>query len=174
MATQDQNRWYKGHIASWWGLSHRDLDYINEPFNDPESLQHWKQLGYTQTKFTGDMYDMRFEMPEWLDGFGAYFKQWHNIGWSVYRMGPGTVLPTHSDTYKRYIKVNNLTGPQNIWRAIVFLESWQSGHYLEIDGIPITQWACGDYVAWNNDVSHLACNMGFTDRYTLQLTGHKL
>jgi hypothetical protein len=31
------------------------LPYTNEPFNDPASLAQWQELGYTQTRFTGDM-----------------------------------------------------------------------------------------------------------------------
>jgi hypothetical protein len=173
MVTQDNNKWYRGHIASWWGLKHRDLDYINEPFNNPDDLAKWKSLGFTQTVFTGDMYDMRNPAPEWYDGFGAYFKDWKNIGWSFYSIRPGTVLPLHSDTYSRYKKVHNLLDSKKIWRAVIFLEKWQSGHYLEIEGNIITDWSAGDYVAWNDDVEHLAANMGTTNRYTLQLTGHK-
>jgi len=87
-------------------------------------------------------------------------------------MRPGTILPLHSDTYARYKQIHQLTSTGKIWRAVIFLEDWQSGHYLEVDNIPVTKWQAGDYVAWNNDVEHLAANMGVTDRYTLQLTGH--
>lgn len=173
MVTQDHSKWYTGHIASWWGLCHRDLAYINEPFNNPDDLAKWKSLGFTQTVFTGDMYDMRNPAPEWYDGFEAYFKDWQNIGWSFYRMSPGVILPKHSDLYTRYKQIHNLPDSKNIWRAVVFLEDWQSGHYLEIDGTGITDWSAGDYVAWNDDVLHLAANIGETNRYTLQLTGHK-
>ena len=173
MVTQDRTKWYQGHIASWWGLKHRDLDYINEPFNNPDDLAKWKTLGFTQTVFTGDMYDMRNSEPSFYQGFEAYFKDWQNIGWSFYRMRPGTILPKHSDLYTRYKRIHNLPDSTKIWRAVIFLEKWQSGHYLEISDNVITGWAAGDYVAWNNDVEHLAANMGVTDRYTLQLTGHK-
>jgi len=172
MVTQDNTKWYKGHIASWWGLKHRDLTYINELFNDSESVAKWRSLGYTQKRFTGDMYDMRFDQPDWYEGFEAYFKTWKNIGWSVYCMTPGIVLPKHSDLYTRYKRVHELPDSKNIWRAVIFLEDWQSGHYFELDNTPITQWKAGNFVAWNADVEHLAANMGTTDRYTLQLTGH--
>ena len=172
MVTQDNTKWYRGHIASWWGLKHRDFDYHNEPFNNPDDLARWREMGFTQTVFTGDMYDMRNPEPEWYEGFEAYFKTWRNIGWSFYRMRPGTILPLHSDTYAKYKQIHQLTDTGKIWRAVIFLEDWQSGHYLEIDNTPINKWQAGNYVAWNNDVEHLAANMGTTDRYTLQLTGH--
>jgi len=172
MVTPDTSKWYRGHIASWWNFKHRELEYTNEPFNDSDSVAKWRSLGYTQERFTGDMYDMRFDQPDWYDGFEAYFKQWKNIGWSFYRMTPGVILPQHSDLYTRYKRVHGLSDSKTVWRAVIFLEDWQSGHYLELDATPITQWRAGDFVAWNDDVEHLAANMGTTDRYTLQLTGH--
>jgi len=87
-------------------------------------------------------------------------------------MTPGIILPKHSDLYTRYKHVHGLADSKTVWRAVVFLEDWQSGHYLELDNTPINQWRAGNFVAWNDDVEHLAANMGTTDRYTLQLTGH--
>jgi hypothetical protein len=167
---EDSHSWARGHVEPWWGQSHRGLDYINEPFNDDVSLAEWRRLGYTQTKFTGDLYDMRFAEPQWMARFRQRFPM-KNFCWSVYRMGPGTVLPEHGDTYRRFREINHLQPDQSIMRVIVFLEDWQRGHYLEMDGHPITQWRAGDWVCWQNDFLHSAANMGKTDRYTLQLTG---
>ena len=60
----ENNTWAQGHVEPWWGLRHRELAYFNEPFNDAQSLSKWRELGYTQKKFTGDMYDMRLPEPE--------------------------------------------------------------------------------------------------------------
>jgi hypothetical protein len=155
---------------TWWGSAHRDLAYTNEPFNDPESLAKWQDLGYTQTRFTGDMYDMRNSEPEWMEPFRAVFP-WRHFAWSVYRMAPGTTLPNHSDTYARFREIYDIADPDTIFRAVVFLEPWQSGHYFEINEDPVVEWAAGETMIWRNDVPHLAANMGMTDRYTLQITG---
>jgi hypothetical protein len=53
----------------------------------------------------------------------------------------------------------------------VFLEDWQNGHYLELNGHPIVQWRAGDWVQWRDDLPHIAANVGKTPRYTLQITG---
>lgn len=164
------NVWAQGHIEPWWGLKHRDLSYIHEPFNDPESLAEWQGLGYTQTRFTGDMYDMRFPEPAWMAKFSTYFR-WRELSWSVYRMGPGSVLPMHSDTYARFKQIHNLESTDTVVRTVVFLEDWASGHYLEMNGTPVVNWRAGDWVSWHDDFPHLAANVGKTDRYTLQLTG---
>lgn len=116
------------------------------------------------------MYDMRNPEPGWIDPFREIFL-WRNWAWSVYRMGPGTVLPNHGDTYARYRKIYGILNLDSIRRAVVFLEDWQSGHYFEIDHVPVTGWAAGDYVAWSGATQHLAANMGETPRFTLQITG---
>jgi hypothetical protein len=162
-------KWYYTHIKPSWA-GHRDLPYRNEPFNDPESVALWRGLGYTQTRFTGDMYDMREAEPEWMSAVRQQF-EWQHFSWSVYRMPPGTVLPNHSDTYARFREIYGITDPDSIWRAVIFLEPWASGHYLEIDGHPYTEWQAGDTVVWQNTVPHLAANVGMTMRYTLQITG---
>lgn len=169
MAIRDRPSWYRTRVpVVWSGI--RDLAYVHEPFNDVGSLGHWRDLGYTQARFTGDMYDMRNPEPDWMIKLRASFP-WQHWSWSVYRMGPGCVLPNHRDTYARFRDIYQITDITQIWRAIVFLEDWQSGHYFEIEGRPITEWHQGDAVAWCNDVPHLAANVGMTDRYTLQITG---
>jgi len=170
MVTPDHARWRKHHIDPWWGPEYRDLAYINEPFNDPVSLAVWRRLGYTQTRFTGDMYDMRNPEPDWMAPFRDVFP-WQHFSWSVYRMPPGTVLPEHEDTYARFRQIYDIADANTIYRSVVFLSDWESGHYLEIDQEPVTKWQRGDAVTWQNDVPHLAANMGRTDRYTLQITG---
>ena len=86
-------------------------------------------------------------------------------------MNPGTVLPRHEDTYARYRVIHNIRDVNSIWRAVVFLQDWQSGHYFEIDDTPVTEWAAGEYALWQGDTPHLAANMGHEPRYTLQITG---
>jgi hypothetical protein len=169
MAILDNNSWRNFHVDPWW-ISHRDLPYVNEPFNDPVSLKKWRELGYTQTRFTGDMYDMRNSEPDWIAPFRRRFL-WQHFSWSIYRMGPGTVLPNHSDTFARFVDIYKIERPQSVCRAVIFLEDWASGHYFEIDGNPIVNWRAGDGVAWRYDTLHLAANVGETDRYTLQITG---
>ena len=155
----------------WWSpRDYQGLNYANEDFNDPASVQHWKSLGYTQTIFTGDMYDMRNIEPAWIDPFRSVF-DWDLFSWSVYRMGPGTVLPSHSDIYRRFCSIHRIHDAQQIFRAIVFLEDWQSGHYAEYNGVPFVSWHRGHWVLWQGTTPHAAANIGHSARYTLQITG---
>lgn len=162
------------NIEPFWDDSFKHLTYTVEAFNNPNDIANWMELGYPG-KFTGAMCDMRSPQPVWNNMFIKYFNRlgWKDVGTSYYRMSSGTILPNHHDTYKRYIELFELENtPQSIYRAIIFLEDWASGHYLEIDGEPITKWSAGDTVSWCYDTPHLAANMGYTPRYTLQITGH--
>lgn len=166
----NHNNWGNLFLQPWWTWQHRDLPYTHEPFNNDEDVDRWRRLGYTQSRFTGDMYDMRSPEPEWVTPFRAHLPMTH-WSWSVYRMSPGDVLPLHSDTYRRFCEIYGVTDVRTIRRYIVFLESWQSGHYFEINGSAITNWVAGSCVYWHGDTPHMAANMGTEPRYTLQITG---
>ena len=160
-------------IPVFWDTEYQDLDYINESFNDTELLTKWTELGYPD-RFTGDMCDMRHRQPAWNTQFVDHFtaKGWKDIGTSYYRMNTGTVLPTHGDLYKRYVEIFRLQGQETrIYRAIVFLQDWQPGHYAEYEAKPFVNWSAGDVVEWCYDTEHMAANLGLDPRYTLQITG---
>jgi hypothetical protein len=165
---------FKYHVTKFWDDEFKNLDYISEPFNDPASVNLWMSQGY-HDKFCGELCDMRHELPKWADKFINIYTElgWKDIGLAFYRMGTGTVLPVHSDLYKRYIEVFDLQGQEHtIKRAIVLLEDWKSGHYLEVNNVPYTNWRAGDTVEWVYSTPHMAANIGLEDRYTLQITGH--
>jgi uncharacterized protein YijF (DUF1287 family) len=118
---------------------------------------------------------MRGQQPRWNEQFIKIYKEmgWKDIGTSYYRMDTNTILPVHSDLYRRYVELFNLQGQEHwIHRAIVFLEDWSSGHYIEINGEAVTNWRAGDVIEWRYDQPHMAANIGLLPRYTLQITGH--
>ena len=162
------------NIERFWDDEFKTLDYIQEPFNDPVSVQQWTAQGYT-SKICGDLCDMRHRLPSWTSKFIEMYEAqgWKDIGLAFYRMTTDTVMPVHQDLYKRYIEVFDLQGQEtSIHRALLLLEDWKPGHYLEVDGKPYVAWKAGDTVEWVYDLPHMAANIGLEDRYTLQITGH--
>jgi hypothetical protein len=162
------------NIPVFWDDEYTRLDYVNEPFNDTWQTHVWQGQGYSG-RFTGDMCDMRSPQPSWNHRFVELFAMmgWQDIGTSYYRMGTGTILPTHQDRYVKYIQLYDLENKkESIRRAIVFLEDWSSGHYAEYADQPLVGWTAGTVVQWNYDTPHMAANMGIRHRYTLQITGH--
>jgi hypothetical protein len=163
----------KYHIPKFWDDNFKQLDYVNEQFNDIENTQRWLAQGYAN-RFTGDMCDMRSPQPVWNQQFVNIYRElgWKDIGTSYYRMSTGTILPTHSDLYLRYVDLFNLQGQEHrIRRSIVFLEDWKPGHYAEYNSTAKTDWSAGDVVEWCFDAPHMAANLGLEPRYTLQITG---
>lgn len=168
------NKVHKYQLSPFWDDEYKSLTYINEPFNDQKNLQLWQEQGFAN-RFTGDMCDMRHAQPTWNQRFIEIFtgQGWKNIGTSYYRMNTGTVLPTHKDTYNKYVEIFRLRGREyTIRRAIVFLEDWQPGHYAEYLDRPYVNWRAGAVVEWSWDTPHMAANLGLSPRYTLQITGH--
>jgi hypothetical protein len=162
------------NLDVFWDDEFKSLDYIQEPFNDSEDVRRWMAQGY-QSKICGSMADMRGQQPSWNHKFVEYFSGlgWKNIGTSYYKMTSGTVMPVHQDRYVKYIDLFDLRGMEhNIRRALILLEDWKPGHYLEVNGQPFVQWKAGTLVEWIYDVPHMAANIGLEDRYTLQITGH--
>lgn len=164
----------KYNLDVFWDDEYKHLDYIQEPYNDQRDIAQWLAQGY-QPKICGDLADMRGRQPSWNYKFIEHFERqgWKDIGTSYYRMTSGTVMPVHQDRYVKYIDLFDLKGKEHtVRRALVLLENWQSGHYLEVLGMPFVNWCAGQVVEWTYDTPHMAANIGLQDRYTLQITGH--
>lgn len=163
------------HIDRFWNDEFKQLEYHQEAFNDPTRVQKWLELGFSE-RICGYMCDMRRPQPAWNHKFIDFFHKqgWQDVGTSYYKMLPGTILPMHEDTYKNYIQRFRLQDiAHNIHRAIVFLEDWSQGHYFDCMGQAFVHWKAGDVVEWLYNTPHSAANLGFQDRYTLQITGHR-
>ncbi len=159
----------RGLIEPFWGVEHRFLNYQREPFNSEEDIVRWRSQGYSQSHFTGSMYDMKNVMPKWCDKFFSLFEG-TNVGLSFYKMETCNILPHHRDTYNLYKKVFNIVDNLSIYRAIIFLEDWKPGHIFEIENTSISDWKAGEYVLWQYDAEHMAANLGLEPRYTAQVT----
>ena len=157
-----------GYLTPWWDDSFKELPYQYLPHKDTNMLDEWILQGYTNMNLNGAVHDIRHHT--FAKKFNDFFN-WANTGAALYQMNTGDVLPVHRDQYIIYQKALNITDPSVIWRAIVFMEDWKSGHYFEIDSTPVFNWRAGDYVMWNYDVPHMAANLGIEPRYTLQITG---
>jgi len=93
---------------------------------------------------------------------------------AVNKVMPGEILPYHTDHYKTYKQRNRISDSkaQDIQRIIVFLHDQKAGHQLWIED-KICTGSAGDYFGWGYGVKHMAANLGFEDRYVLQVTGLK-
>jgi hypothetical protein len=159
-----------GYVKPWWPKDDfKNLNYVYTPLTNTDDEERWITEGYTGVTLNGGLYNMKNPMPNYAQPFFTMF-DWENVGLSFYKMNTLDMLPMHQDAYNSYVKMFNTTA-ENVWRCVVFLEDWKSGHYFEIDGKALCNWRAGDYVYWNNDVPHFAGNIGTEPRYTMQITG---
>jgi hypothetical protein len=164
------NRFFLKKIDKNLILDYKNLNYVNRPFNDIDTVKKWKSLGHNYEKYTGLMVDQSQKIPNWCYAIAKQLSL-KNFGIVLYCMTPGTIMPEHRDTFVRYKKVMNLNNSNDVYRAVIFLEDWKSGHYFEIDNNPLVNWKKGDCVMWKNDIPHMAANLGKENRYTMQITG---
>lgn len=166
-------KWFRGHISPWWNEDFKSLPYQYTTIKNTWDAERWKKQGYHGVTYGGSHYntaEMRNNVPEYAKPFLTLF-DWENVGLVFYKMDTCQTLPEHQDAYTTYVEKFNVS-VTCIWRAIVFLEDWKSGHYFEIDNQILMPWKAGDWVAWNNNVPHHAGNYGVESRYTMQITGH--
>jgi hypothetical protein len=158
-----------GHIDPFWNDEFKSLSFKNEPFSNQENVTNWVKLGYDIQNFTGDMYVADPQIDIWAKPFFNLFPG-SRVGVTFYKMKTCVIMPTHVDSFYFFIKNNKDIDQLKIKRAVVFLEPWKSGHVLEVEGIPFTNWKAGDYVIWSKHSPHLAANIGVEPRYTVQIT----
>lgn len=91
---------------------------------------------------------------------------------AVNKLTPGQILPYHRDKFVEYRKRNKISDNENIIRFIVFLHEIKAGHQLWIED-QICKGEAGSYFGWDRDTLHMAANLGWEDRYILQITGIK-
>lgn len=167
-----------GKIESSLIGNYSDIEYSpRRQFPDDATVNHWKDLGHLYVNYTGYLREQYKGLPDWCFNILDVVSEKHNLKngtMCLYYMPPGTIMPEHRDTYKRYKELNELNpSSTNICRLIVFLNDWESGHYFEVADSPAVNWKSGEYIMWDYDTPHIAANIGRTNRYTLQITAEK-
>lgn len=163
-----------GHVEPWWDDSFKDLQYQYFPIKNTHDEDRWRAEGYQHVTLNGAIVTMKsllLDMPSYAEPFLTLF-DWQHVTLAFYRQKTLDLFPLHSDNYVSYRKIFGVDDPDKIWRCVVFLEDWKSGHYFEVDGVSRLNWRRGDYCRWRNDTPHFAANIGVEPRYTLQITGH--
>ena len=162
------NKVIHGHIDPMWQDEFKHFEFIKQPLME-EEIKNWRTLGYYHESFSGFMYDSKNPMPDWVESVADQIGL-KNCGYVFYKMTTLDIMPNHVDHFNTYTKVFGVERDQ-VYRALVFLEDWQPGQYLEVDHKALTSWKSGDYVLWQADVDHASANIGTADRYALQITG---
>jgi hypothetical protein len=91
---------------------------------------------------------------------------------SVIKQEPGNIIPIHRDMFHKIKSVYPFkANAHKCVRANIFLEDWKSGHYIEFEEKPHSQWKANEGFIISEEVTHLSANAGLEDKYTLQISG---
>jgi len=160
----------QGILIPCWSENYKKFEYKKQPVTE-EEITKWQEQGYYLDNYTGNAYDNRQPMPEWIDQIGRFFSYLEDKTYTFYRMDSMEIMPPHVDHFNRYSELF-CKDKSRIRRVVVFLEDWKPGHYFEINGKALVNWRQGQWVLWEPHVEHAASNIGVDPRYTLQITGH--
>jgi hypothetical protein len=101
-----KEKWKRGHFGRFWDLNEfKKFDYVRQSISN-EEVADWISKGYDYVKsFTGQMYDNRNPMPDWVHNFKGLFHTYKNMTFTFYKMSTLEIMPEHSDHYRTYIKM---------------------------------------------------------------------
>ena len=168
---------------------HVDLSFITDDmlssieFNEVNDVPHgnglWTELGIEEPKYVPgttnvqQVYDTA--CPKWADKVKGLFPWVEHGSVTLNKLEPGQFIAPHADTLyrlKQYIKERDLDiQDSKIVRVNIFLQDKQIGHFLDVGNVGIGEYRKGDYVLLYPGIIHTVGNLGYTNRYTMQITG---
>ena len=84
---------------------------------------------------------------------------------------PGQILPLHTDKHAE-TRALLPDHPGTICRAVIHLEDWHPGQFIDYNGDVETQWTQGDGHMVGEEVPHASANCGDHPKYTMQVNGY--
>lgn len=172
--------WYVGRLLGDWQHDLQRFQFIHE--HDSVDSRNISQAPETsarvrETRSLGyyTAHNCRFYQHFDEDLPGVFHRMAEACGLSDYsvsllRQDPGQVIPWHQDKFYK-LKQRLKPGDYRIFRYIVLLEDWKTGHYLQIGNEPVVKWRAGDIFTYPPDVYHLSANCGIEPKYTMQVSG---
>lgn len=133
---------------------------FSEEYKDHELCKLWISKGYDINKisytffFQEDLLDLNISLPESIKNIKEYW---------VSKLLPGDMIPYHYDTFK-----HPLSNVKRYWMA---LQDSEPGHVFVYKDQQFTDYKKGDIFLFETPNEwHGACNIGFTNKLTLQFT----
>jgi len=152
---------------------------FSEQTETREAGGFWKTLDVSTPTFPkhSDVVHQTFDLgcPIWAHDIKQQFTWLMHSMVTINKLTPGCFIPPHKDTMFRIKKkadneqtdVSSLT----LVRINLFLQDKEIGHMFEMDNTYLNKYKKGDYVVITPDKLHSVANLGYLNRYTMQLTG---
>jgi hypothetical protein len=113
------------------------------------------------------------DCPAWAHKIKDMFPWLQHRLVTVNKLAPGCFIPPHKDMFYRLKDMTAHVDTSNSVpiRINVLLQDKKYGHFLDVDNTALSDYRKGDYVYIHRGVIHSVVNVGFENRYTLQVTG---
>jgi hypothetical protein len=139
----------------------------------------WKTIGVATPDFPlkSDVVHQTFDSgcPGWAHEIKQQFTWLLYSMVTINKLAPGCFIPPHTDTLYRIQQkaLNNTIDVSNLVpvRINLFLQNKEMGHMFEMDNTYLNKYNKGDYVIITTEKVHSVANLGYLNRYTMQLTG---
>lgn len=136
-----------------------------------QSMKQFQDWGYS--KHNTQSWETTSQRPQLQMEWEKSVLDWLPLDHSVSRptlQRPGNVMPWHEDKFF-FFKRKHPEQYQNVVRFIVFMKDWETGHLLQAGNSMITHWKAGDVILWYPSRMHIGANVGFTNKWTQNVTG---
>lgn len=153
---------------------------FSEKTETREAGGYWATLGVNTPDFptNSDIVYQTFGdgCPQWANDIASMFSSWlSSYMIAVNKLTPGCFIPPHKDTLYRIkqkvanenINISNMVPV----RINLFLQNKELGHIFEMEGKFLADYKQGDFLIITPDKSHSVANLGYLNRYTMQITG---
>jgi hypothetical protein len=156
------------NYANW--ITDDFLNFLNYPnngrlmFYSEEHKNHELSRLWLSNNYNMDSISYTFFFPEDFNSTIELPKKLSHVKeWWVSKLKPGDHIPYHYDTFK-----HSLDNVKRYWMA---LGDYHQGHIFIYQETPFKDYRKGDLFEFNKpDDWHAACNLGFTNKLTLQFT----
>lgn len=135
----------------------------------------WEKFGTDTPKFpTGSATVYQAfgdQAPDWAHKIKDMFNWMDNKQVTINKVTPGCFIPPHMDGFFKLKQSLDDYSKYDIVRVTMFLTDHKLGHIINIEGNSIDTYSKGDYAFIRSGQIHTVANLGYADRYTLQVTG---
>jgi hypothetical protein len=164
----------QGHVVPQWDIEYlKNLPFIESNYSSKKfnALNNLANPG-DASRYQMSLYQLRDQENNPNFKFIHESFPWlKNKKCQINKLSPGNILPRHSDVYKFYNETFNISDDSKIFKVLIFVEDWSSGHYVEIKDHGFANWKAGDWISFRLTDLHLTANLGVKDRYAIQITG---
>ena len=136
-----------------------------------ESIEHLEKWGYTSENTRSWETTSRYPVLEmsWEKSIYNHFPLDHIVSRPTLQK-PGNIMPYHVDKFF-YFSHKYPDLKDYVVRFIIFHNDWSPGHLLQAGDTIISHWNRGDVIVWHPQRFHISCNVGFSDKWTTNITG---